>query len=49
MLRSSGEGGSISIDSEKDFNVYGSNDLEKELIRIGRLDDNKYGITIRDN
>lgn len=46
MLKSGSDQGSISIDTEKDFNVYDSNN--NELIRIGRLDDKgTYGIRIK--
>ena len=46
MLKSKGANGSISIDNEKDFNVYNKN--KEELIRIGRLDEKgeQYGIRI---
>lgn len=45
MLRSNSGYGSISIDTEKDFNVYDLNN--NELVRIGRLDDKgTYGIRI---
>lgn len=53
MLKSVGEGGSVSIDTEKDFNVLDSQG--NEIIRIGRLgidsisgEDIGYGIRIKD-
>lgn len=46
MLKSGDDQGSISIDTENDLNVYGTNNTE--LIRLGRLDDSgTYGIRIK--